>query len=272
MGVDRRERHGRTRRPSRGQPTRRYMAIGRCRRTTRGRSSGASRFDSSPPMAGSLAGCCGRRRAEVEDRGHPVASACRLQRALRVPVARCGRVRGVRLRHAVHEQRHGLHPREGRARREGRRRRDDAAWRRGGRTARQQRRRIVDRPRPRRVRRRRRLGGHGRASRRGRLHGQSIDPSVADETDPFSVVARARHVQPGQRLASVAANRALRPGMAGDLPRRADRAGGPARCDRQRIHRAQRGRAGRRGARSTRRPTRRPGRIGGPARCGASTW
>ena len=47
---------------------------------------------------------------------------------------------------------------------------------------------------------------------------QVIDPSVADEHDPFSTVARTRHVRPGQRLATVAGAVLVRRRVAGQVP------------------------------------------------------
>ena len=95
---------------------------------------------------------------------------------------------------------------------------------------------------------------------------QVIDPSVADEDDPFSAGPRARHVQPRQRLAPVARAVHVRPRLAGALPRGAAGAGGPHRRHRQGGAGRRRGRRASGSAPSTRRPTRPAGATCAAAR------
>ena len=57
---------------------------------------------------------------------------------------------------------------------------------------------------------------------------QVIDPSVADEDDPFSIDARTRHVPPRQRLAAVARAVLVRPRVGRDATGRRSSPGSPA--------------------------------------------
>ena len=161
-------------------------------------------------------------RHAVEDGRHPQPSAWRLQRALRLPAAGRRRLRGARLRHALHEQRHRLPARELHRRREDGARRDAAPRRRGGGAAGQLGRRQPDGDGHRRARHRRRLDRHGRAPRRGRVHAAGDRPQRRRRERSVRHGARARHVQPRQRLAAVARAVLVRPRLAGDAtaPRR----------------------------------------------------
>ena len=100
---------------------------------------------------------------------------------------------------------------------------------------------------------------------------QVIDPSVADENDPVLHGARAGHVQPGQRLASVAGAVPLRRRLARALPRRADRSRRPPRRDRQGVDRRRAGGRSVGCAASTRRPIRRRSASCAGAPCSPST-
>ena len=181
------------------------LAAGRsgCRDPSRVHSAGLARR-----RAGARRAVDPAERQAVEDRRHPQPPSRRLQRALRLPAAGCRRLCGARLRHPLPEQRHRLPARELHRRRQDGPRRDGAPRCRGGGAAGQLGWRQPDGDGPGAAGHRRRLGGHGRAPRRGRVHAAGHRPQRRRRDRPVQHRARARHVPPRQRLAPLA--RALR--------------------------------------------------------------
>ena len=116
---------------SRGRPERRHPPRGRAPRHARRRAGARHPVDAAGGHA-------------VEDRRRAHASARRFLGALRVSAARRRRLRRLRLRHALPQQRHRLPARGARRRREARRRRDAPARRRGGGAVREHGRRLAD--------------------------------------------------------------------------------------------------------------------------------
>ncbi len=212
----------RSRRRRRGRPQARTDRLGQSRR------SGGARHPVDPAVGRSMAH---GDRPDPSPRG--------LQRALRLPPAGRGRIRRARVRDPLREQRHGLPPRQVRDRRADGGERAAPARGRAGRAARQQRGRLAHGAEPRDVgnpgrRPRRRLRGPGRPPRRRRVHVAGHRSLGHRRSRPVLGRPRPRHVQPRQRLASLARAGPLRPVLAGALPRRpeppsgADRRDGPA--------------------------------------------
>lgn len=173
----------------------------------------------------------------VEDGRGALAPARRLQRALCVSPAGGSGVRGARLRHPLHQQRHRLPARSvcERCRRSGGG--DASARSRGGRALRQQRRRLADGAHPEGARMRRWLRRSRGASRRGRVHGAGHRSIGGRRERSARGRARARHVRHRQRLAPLARALHVRSRLARPLPRSTARTRRPHRCDRACFHR-----------------------------------